>query len=121
MTAIEQRRLTSARRTALLAAAGVLLSACHVTVGAPTPTNTRDAVHKNVIEQVTAQQVRDQLGGGPVVITCPQDLALKIGASEECQLAQDGKRFPLTVTITKTTPVDDASWNWHIGQQLKDS
>jgi hypothetical protein len=121
VTAVDRTWLPSAGRAALLAAVGVVLSGCHFTGGAPTAGNARDAVHKNVIEQVTAQQVRDQLGGGPVVITCPHDLALKIGASEECQLAQDGKRFPLTVTITKTTPVDDASWKWHIGQQLKDS
>jgi hypothetical protein len=121
VTAIDRTWLSSAGLAALLGAAGVLLGGCHVTGGVPTSANARDAVHKNVIEQVTAQQIRDQLGGGPVVITCPHDLALKIGASEECQLAQDGKHFPLTVTITKTTPVDDASWKWHIGQQLTGS
>jgi hypothetical protein len=119
MTATKRTWLSC--RATLLAAVGVVLSGCNTTGGAPTTANTRDAVHKNVIEQVTAQQVRDQLGGGPVVITCPHDLALKIGASEECQLAQDGKRFPLTVTITKTTPVDDASWKWHIGPQVTNS
>lgn len=121
MTGADRKRPPSAASAALLAVLPVLLSGCHVTVGAPTSAGTRDAVRKNVVEQVTAQQVRDKLGGGPIVITCPHDLPIKLDASEECLLAQDGKRFQLTVTITKTTPADDAAWNWHIGQQITGS
>lgn len=121
MTASDRRRPPSAGSavlTAVLPAAAVLLGGCHVTVGNPTPAGTQGGVHKNVVEQVTAQQIRDKLGGGPIVITCPGDLAIKLGASEQCVLAQDGKRFQLTVTINKTQPADDAGWDWHIGDQI---
>jgi hypothetical protein len=123
--------LSLERRTALLATLGLSvlpLGACHVSVGtgtttpAPSTTTTstqsQAAVPKGDLEQITAQQVREQSGGGPVVITCPGDLPIKLGATEQCILAQDGKRFHLTIRITKATSPDDATWDWQVGEQL---
>ncbi|MCV7233500.1 DUF4333 domain-containing protein [Mycobacterium branderi] len=119
------------RCTALLAALGMSafpLSACHVSVGTGTTTSSHTAtttssqsqaaVPKGDLEQITAQQIREQSGGGPIVITCPGDLPIKLGATEQCVLAQDGKRFHVTIRITKATSPNDATWDWQVGEQL---
>ncbi|BBZ10617.1 DUF4333 domain-containing protein [Mycobacterium branderi] len=104
------------------------LSACHVSVGTGTTTSSHTAtttssqsqaaVPKGDLEQITAQQIREQSGGGPIVITCPGDLPIKLGATEQCVLAQDGKRFHVTIRITKATSPNDATWDWQVGEQL---
>lgn len=112
---------------ATLAASTMLLSGCHVTVGTPTTTTpsttttssaAQGAVPLNDLQQITAQQVREKSGGGPVVITCPRDLPIRLGASEQCVLAQDGKQFEITIKITKATSPNDASWDWQVGKQI---
>jgi hypothetical protein len=128
VTTIEGTRLLSPNSAAgllvALATSALLLSGCHVTVGNPvTPSSTpaSGAVPKNALEQITAQQVRDKIGGGNIVITCPHDLAIKLGASEDCTMAQDSKQFPLKITITKVKSADDAVWDWELGKQLTPS
>ena len=105
-----------------------LLAACHVTAGSgPTATSTTatspvqagPVIPKNEIEQITAQQIREKSGGGPIVITCPGDLLIKVGAHQKCILAQDGKRFDVTITITTTESPNDATWDWTVGKQLR--
>jgi DnaJ-class molecular chaperone len=120
--------VTRAPRMTLLAtlASTLLLSGCHASIGNPAPTrsttttstNAQPTVPKGDLEQITGQQVREQSGGGPVVITCPGDLPIHLGASEQCVLAQDGKHFAITIKITKVKSTNDASWDWQVGQQL---
>lgn len=123
--------LSSERSTALLATVGLstlLLTACHVSIGTRTATSapsttatsasSQPAVPKRDLEQITAQQIREQSGGGPVVITCPNDLPIKLGATEQCVLAQDGKHFALTIKITKATSPNDATWDWQVGKEI---
>ncbi|WP_165604796.1 DUF4333 domain-containing protein [Mycobacterium intracellulare] len=130
MTNTERTRLVSPTSgTALvgtLANSTLLLSGCHVTVGTPTTTSSstttsggaQGAVPLNDLQQITAQQVREKSGGSPVVITCPRDLPIQLGASEQCILAQDGKQFEITIRITKATSPNEASWDWQVGKQL---
>ena len=114
------------RRIALLALAAITtLSGCHVTVnggsGSPPTTTTaapQAAVPRSDLEQITGQQVREQSGGGPVVITCPSDLPIELGAKVKCALAQDSKRFEITITITEARSANDAKWSWEVGRQL---
>jgi len=104
---------------AAVSASAALMSACHVSFsagsneGAGTPT-----VPKSDLEQITAQQVRAKLGGGPVVINCPNDLPIKLRAVEHCVLAHDGKHFDIAITITKADDPNNATWDWVIGKQL---
>ncbi|WP_369407288.1 DUF4333 domain-containing protein [Mycobacterium noviomagense] len=119
------------RVTALLIVLGpatLAISSCHVSVGTGTTTPAHSsttasapaqpAVPKGDLEQITAQQIREQSGGGPVVINCPGDLPIKLGATEQCVLAQDGKHFHLTIRITKATSPDNASWDWQVGDEI---
>jgi hypothetical protein len=46
---------------------------------------------------------------------------IKLGASEQCVMAHDGKQFALTLTITTVTSPDDASWDFKLGRQLSTS
>jgi hypothetical protein len=128
VTTIEGTRQLSVKPAAallvVLAASALLLCGCHVTIGTPTttsPTPASGAVPKNALEQITAQQVRDKIGGGNIVITCPHDLRIKLGATEQCVMAQDSKQFPLKITITKVKSADDAVWDWELGKQLTPS
>jgi hypothetical protein len=109
---------------AMSVASTLLLDGCTLTVQAPkfTPAHTAaGAVPKSALEQITAQQVRDKVGGGNIVVTCPHDLTIKLGATEDCVMAQDSKQFPIKVTINKVRSADDASWEWEIGHQLTTS
>jgi len=111
---------------AVLATSALLLCGCHVRIGDPKMPSTSStpvshAVPKDALERITAPHVRDKIGGGYLVITCPHDLMIKLGASEQCVMAQDGKRFALTLTITTVTSPDDASWDFKVGHQLSTS
>lgn len=114
------------RATVLLTLGAVAaVSGCQVSVkGGPaaspstTTTTSQAAIPQADLEQITGQLVREKSGGGPVVITCPGDLPIVLGADELCVLAQDGKRFDLTITITKATSPNDAKWSWEVGRQL---
>ncbi|WP_241473852.1 DUF4333 domain-containing protein [Mycolicibacterium neoaurum] len=128
MTQAPRRPAASGRRIALLAFTAIAtLSGCHVTVNggsesspttATTTTAPQAAVPRSDLEQITGQQVREQSGGGPVVITCPNDLPIELGAKVKCALAQDSKRFEITITITEARSANDAKWSWEVGRQL---
>ena len=118
---------TSSRALLATLAATLLLSGCHVTVGSlkPTPatsTTSPSATHsipRSDLEQITSQKVRDKSGGGPIVINCPGDLAIKLDASEKCTLAQDGRHFEIRLKITKVSSPDDATWDWQVEREIK--
>ncbi|MBU9767026.1 DUF4333 domain-containing protein [Mycobacterium sp. TNTM28] len=106
----------------------VFLGACHVSIGtdakssdlstSPATEEVQAAVPKGDLEQITAQQIREQSGGGPIVIKCPGDLPIKLGANQRCVLSQDGNRFFVTITITKAGSPNDAVWDWEVGEQI---
>jgi hypothetical protein len=78
-------------------------------------------VPKGDLEQLTGQQIRSQEGGGPIVVNCPGDLPVELNASEQCIIAQDGKHFRLTITVTKVKSPTDAIWDWKVGPEISDS
>jgi hypothetical protein len=111
---------------AVLAGALMVLCGCQFTVHGPTAVtpSTTPAGHvvpKNAVEQVTAERVRDQLKGNPLVVTCPRDLPITLGATEDCVMAQDGKKYPIKVTVTKVNGPDDAHWDWEVGHEMATS
>ncbi|OWM07735.1 hypothetical protein B7435_07345 [Mycolicibacterium peregrinum] len=110
---------------------GAAVSGCHVNVEAGTSTRSANptttaaaavagpAVPKGDVEQITGQLIRDKSGGGPYVVTCPNDLPIKLGASMQCVVAdQNGARHELTVTITKADAPNDATWDWEVGPEV---
>lgn len=105
----------------LVAASTLLLCGCQIAIGTPKAASSRNALPKSALEQITAQHVRDEIGGGNVVITCSHDLTISLGATEECVMAQDDKRFPLKLAITEANSPDDAAWGWERGRQLTPS
>jgi hypothetical protein len=117
----------AAAMLAVLATSALLLCGCHAKIGDPktvpstSSTPVSHAVPKDALERITAPHVRDKIGGGYLVITCPHDLTITLGASEQCVMAQDGKQFALTLTITTVTSPDDASWDFKVGHQLSTS
>ncbi len=107
----------------VVAAVGLCLAltSCQVTVGGnstPSTTTAGPTVPKRDIEQITAQEIRAQSGGGPIVITCPDDLPVEVGASQQCVLAQDGKHFEVTISISATDSPDDATFDWDVGPEI---
>ena len=71
------------------------------------------------LEQITAQELRQQFPGPPVRITCPPDpLPAKIGATEDCVLKRFGDEFRLTLTITAVRSPTDAVWNIKLGEKI---
>ena len=120
----------SGRRLAALALVGLVapLGACQVSIGNPTrpsPSTTsidaQPSVPKSDLEQITGQEVREKSGGGTIVVACPGDLPIKMGATQVCTLDQDGKHFNITLTINKADSPNDASWGWEIGPPLSSS
>ena len=80
------------------------------------------SIPKRDVEQVTAQLIREKSGGGPYVITCPNDLPIKMGASMQCVVAdQDHVHHELTVTITKADSPNNATWDWEVGKEISSS
>lgn len=121
----------TARTLAALAAAAFLptLSACHVNVGAgnmhtdttttTTTAATGPAIPKADVEQITAQLIRGKSGGGPYVITCPNDLPITLGATMQCVLAdQQGIHRELTITVSKADSPNNATWDWEVGKEI---
>lgn len=107
----------------VIASAAALLTGCQVTFGVPSassPGVTGPMVPKRDIEQIVAQDVREQVGGGPIVVTCPRDLPVEVGASQECVLTQGGRQYEITVAITKTTSPKNAIFEWEVGPEITD-
>ncbi|BBY31284.1 DUF4333 domain-containing protein [Mycolicibacterium sediminis] len=84
---------------------------------APSGATTKSVIPKDVVEERTSQSIRDQSGGGPVVVECPGDLPLRSKASQSCVLSQDGKRFRVTVTVNDANP-SKYDVDWEVGEQL---
>lgn len=86
---------------------------------APPSEDASTGVPRADLEQITAQELRQQFPGPPVRITCPPGaLPAKIGASEDCVLKRFGEEFRLTLTITAVTSPTDASWNIKLGEKI---
>ncbi len=118
-------RVSSHRRAgpllAVLAAPVLMMTGCHVSIGtgpAPRAEHGRSAIPKSDVEQLTAQQIRDKVGDAPFVITCPADLPARVGATEECVLNRDGKRFRLTVEISEVTAAGKVHWDYELGGEI---
>lgn len=127
LPAIKAKTPTPVATLVLTLSIATPLSACQISFSAGNGTATTmtspsgpstAADPKADLQQITAQQVRDKYGGGPVTISCPTDLPLTVGAAVQCTLDQDGKRFELSITMTRVSSPTDAHWDWQIGHQL---
>jgi hypothetical protein len=114
-------------RSAITIAAGlgfaVLLSGCQfsATVGnidTSTSAAARPAVPKADVEQRTADGLRPQADGDPVSVSCPADLPMEVGATENCVVTRADKRYALKLTVTQATPPTDAHWSSELGELL---
>src|SRR5690625_2233120 len=110
-----------ARPLLVLAVPVLLMAGCHVSIGtgpAPRAEHGRSTIPKSDVEQLTAQQIRDKVGDAPFVITCPADLPAKMGATEECVLNREGKRFRLTVEVSDVTAAGKVHWDYELGDEI---
>lgn len=90
-----------------------------VTTTATTTAADEPAIPKADVEQITAQLIRGKSGGGPYVITCPDNLPIKLGATMQCVLAdQQGIHRELTITVSKADSPNDATWDWEVGKEI---
>lgn len=124
--------LTRMRAIVTAVAVGCLLpvlGGCHVSVGTQTSSSATASsvaagptIPKRDVEQVTAQLIREKSGGGPYVISCPNDLPIKMGASMQCVVADQAHvHHELTVTITKADSPNNATWDWEVGKEISPS
>ncbi|MEU6593716.1 DUF4333 domain-containing protein [Streptomyces sp. NPDC046881] len=91
-------RLSATARGFTAVAAGVLLAGCSgsVTVEKSKPTLSADKLATTVSEKLAAQTGRPKPR-----ITCPEDLAGKVGTTTRCTLtADDGSTLGVTVTVS---------------------
>jgi hypothetical protein len=117
-------------RSAITIAAGlgfaVLLSGCefsaHVGNLDPSVTTTsaaaRPAVPKALVEKNSADSLRPDAGGDPVSVSCPDDLPMEVGATEDCVVTRADKRYELKLTVTQADPPDSAKWDSTVGKLL---
>lgn len=95
---VPKPRLFSGTCILLTAAAGVLLVGCSasVHVGSSTPKMSADKLATTVAEKLAATT-----GQPKPDISCPEDLAGKVGTTTRCKLtADDGSTLGVTVTVT---------------------
>ncbi|MES9524965.1 DUF4333 domain-containing protein [Streptomyces capoamus] len=91
-------RLSATASVLSAVAVGVLLGGCSgsVTVEKSKPTVSADKLAATVSERLAAQTGRPKPR-----ITCPEDLAGKVGTTTRCTLtAADGSTLGVTVTVT---------------------
>jgi hypothetical protein len=114
-------------RSAITIAAGlgfaVLLSGCQFSakvgnIDTSTSAAARPAVPKAGVEQRTADGLRPQADGDPVSVSCPADLPMEVGATENCVVTRADKRYALKLTVTQATPPTDAHWSSELGELL---
>jgi hypothetical protein len=79
---------------------------------------TGSTVAKSTIEQVASKQITDRLGGGHYTVTCPHDLAAKVGASVTCVTTfPDGEKFSGSAKVTSVGG-GKAHWEYKAGTEL---
>ncbi|MFC8723337.1 DUF4333 domain-containing protein, partial [Kitasatospora sp. NPDC057198] len=97
---------------AVAAAAAALLAGCsaevHVGNARPAQTSGGDAVLPKVsadkLEKEVAKTLAEKYDQPEPTVTCPGDLAGKVGTTMRCKLtAEDGSSLGLTVTVTSAT------------------
>jgi len=81
-------------------------------------TKRTDTVPNNEVEQITSQEVRQKFPGAPVVITCPDQLRPKLGASEECVMKRSGQQYGITIEIIQVNSPTDVNWRWTLGSEI---
>lgn len=109
---------------------GLLLSACEVKttngVGVQPPQSSAGeasaaagpAVPRAKVEQITAEQI-SKSDGIPIEVSCPEDLPMRLGATEQCTATRDGKRYEVAITVNKADPPMSADWDWKVVSELK--
>ena len=80
--------------------------------------NSDPMVPKSQVEKITAQQWQAQIGGDPVSVSCPADLPMKLGATEDCIGTQGNVRYPIKIKVNHANPPNDAKWDWEVGQPM---
>jgi hypothetical protein len=114
-------------RSAITIAAGlgfaVLLSGCQFSakvgnIDTSTSAAARPAVPKADVEQRTADGLRPQADGDPVSVSCPADLPMEVGATENCVVTRADKRYALKLTVTHVSPPTNANWEFEVGELL---
>lgn len=74
-------------------------------------------VAESSIEQTASKQITDRFGGGPYKVTCPHDLAAKVGASMTCVTTfPDGEKFVGTAKVTSVSG-GKAHWAYEAGTE----
>ena len=123
---------TGPRRTGLVAAAmsaglglALLVSGCQFSANVgnlDTSTSSsaaaRPAVPKADVEQRTADGLRPQADGDPVSVSCPADLPMEVGATENCVVTRADRRYALKLTVTHVSPPTNANWEFEVGELL---
>ena len=114
-------------RSAITIAAGlgfaVLLSGCQFSakvgnIDTSTSAAARPAVPKADVEQRTADGLRPQADGDPVSVSCPADLPMEVGATENCVVTRADRRYALKLTVTHVSPPTNANWEFEVGELL---
>jgi hypothetical protein len=114
-------------RSAITIAAGlgfaVLLSGCQFSakvgnIDTSTSAAARPAVTKADVEQRTADGLRPQADGDPVSVSCPADLPMEVGATENCVVTRADRRYALKLTVTHVSPPTNANWEFEVGELL---
>lgn len=109
---------------------GLLLSGCQVKssndVGLKPPTSSAagsaaaagPAVPRAQVEKITAEQI-SKSDGMPIDVSCPEDLPMRLGATEQCTAMRDGKRYEVAITVNKADPPMSANWDWKVVSELE--
>jgi hypothetical protein len=85
------------------AAVGVMATAgaCSCSVG-----SSSHAVSKNDVAGQISAKMTDPAGLKPESVTCPNDLAAKVGAQLDCTMKSNGKSYDVNVTVTSVNGSD---------------
>ncbi|SPM37964.1 Mycobacterium numidiamassiliense ORFan, partial [Mycobacterium numidiamassiliense] len=97
--------IRSALRTTLVSGAAVGLmataGACSCSVGSKS-----NAVSKDDVASQISAKMTDPAGLKPESVTCPNDLAAKVGAQLDCTMKSNGQSYAVNVTVTSVNGSD---------------
>lgn len=79
---------------------------------------TGPAVPRSQVEKITAEQIAKS-DGIPIEVTCPEDLPMRLGATEQCTATRDGKRYEVAITVNKADPPMSANWDWKVVAEIE--
>jgi Domain of unknown function (DUF4333) len=89
--------LVSGAAVGLMATAG----ACSCSVG-----SSSHAVSKDDVASQISAKMTDPAGLKPQSVTCPNDLAAKVGAQVDCTMKSNGQSYAVNVTVTSVNGSD---------------